>query len=353
MNIYPEGEQLPTLRVAAHRLGNHPRGKVKMGTGVGRSTMSEEHDANETPEVENNTTLNRRRFVKALGTAGTAAVGLSGISAGKSNRVSHHDYEGEERDELIEKAYTQLSHSGISNTLVEAGYGVAQASGVARKITTKSGEENVAVLLPLTISMNTEDLKSDKKPISNVNGDIGDLGYYVWRKDKMDYAIRTGEIEKLAPDVHIEPTSDFSMSDEGVELITQDRHIISISYLTPDHNHKEVIIYISNNDISVQVEMENGGSVGTLGFCNTDIGALIRHVGTCAAGCAGCGSLATGNISWIAVAGCIVCGGCGCGFACCIGKAANWRQCIVIQTAALTSNNIALMCMASGCDGGC
>jgi len=48
-----------------------------MGADVSRNTMSEEHSAAEKEETERTASVNRRDFVKAFGTTGGAAVGLS------------------------------------------------------------------------------------------------------------------------------------------------------------------------------------------------------------------------------------------------------------------------------------
>lgn len=91
MNIYPEGGQLLTQWVAAHRVGNYPRDKVKMGAGVGRTAMSEEHDANESDEMNgSNNPINRRRFVKGLGAAGVASIGMSSTVSASVNDDTFH-----------------------------------------------------------------------------------------------------------------------------------------------------------------------------------------------------------------------------------------------------------------------
>lgn len=104
--------------VVVHRVGNRLRGSVKMGAGVGRNAMSEDHSTDDLSKTSEQTdSINRRNFVKSLGVASGAAIfGATSLASpaaadkvGENTKLDASDIDrteltGESREKYIDIA---------------------------------------------------------------------------------------------------------------------------------------------------------------------------------------------------------------------------------------------------------
>lgn len=94
---------------------------------MGRTAMSEEHDADETTEQGGiPRSVNRRKFVKALGVTGVATTGLSSVATAqtrsKAMAVDVTEPTGTSRRNMIESALSDKKTKKISHKFAEIGW---------------------------------------------------------------------------------------------------------------------------------------------------------------------------------------------------------------------------------------
>lgn len=302
MNIRPLGGHLPTQWVGAHWVGDYPPGKVKMGAGVGRTTMSEEHNTDEkSNDNDTSRSINRRRFVESLGAAG--GVGLVGSSLiGQASATPNIETNGSESN-------------NISTSKTSVNFGDIRSSPKVQSIVK---ELNDIRLKPENAESYQLDMKENVITVSNCDTQAGRLRYAEFDDGRTDaHFFFDSDFHKPKGKYH-EPTDTEgilvgkensvvfhrSATEEETSAVanrlgtSQDNLIV---YTTSEIDHPRAIVVdkskkrVEHYDVKENIHtigIENGKSSQTEGVSTNDI-------------CDG-----TGLFCWLCIEGVAICGAC-------------------------------------------
>ncbi len=146
---------------------NYPRVKVKTDACVGQTAMSEKHDADETVEQRDSRSVNRRRFVRAIGVAGSAtalsSLGLSLTSAqetgGDVDRLN-----GERKGEAINEALMRSETQKLKSYMAKNEWVLRESEATASDMEPVDTTSFTLVIIPFEVEKrskeNSEDLNA-------------------------------------------------------------------------------------------------------------------------------------------------------------------------------------------------
>ena len=231
-----------------------PRSKVKLQVDMGRDAMSDERNTDETAEIENNGSVNRRRFVKSLSAGAATAPFAIGTGSAKASEApwEYDELTGRKKLDLLDSLRKTSEFDQLRNIVRKHGgeiRGIPGHSRAGRLTAKKTTREIISI-----------ELKTDRVDDAylTIGRDV-DEGVSVGMVEYNTYA-EDGVLQKQVVYDAISQDNRVAASEVSVQSTETD---VTKKVVTPEAKIRKVL-----NGGTLDTEADTTGGISTMAFGN-------------------------------------------------------------------------------------